>query len=59
MWTVGVVFVAGAMLAIGRYRLLTIATGLMLLGLAVGTAIALCITERNMNRYETQFFTVK
>jgi Mn2+/Fe2+ NRAMP family transporter len=40
LWTVGVVVVAGAMLAIGRYRLLTIATGLMLLGLAVGTGIA-------------------
>lgn len=40
LWTVAVVSCAGIMLRIGRYRLLTRATGLMLFGLAVGTAIA-------------------
>lgn len=40
LWTVAVVIAAGTMLALGRYRLLPIATGIMLLGLAVGTAIA-------------------
>jgi Mn2+/Fe2+ NRAMP family transporter len=37
---VAVVAAAGLMLRIGRYRLLTLATGLMLFGLAIGTAIA-------------------
>jgi Mn2+/Fe2+ NRAMP family transporter len=40
LWTIAVVAGAGLMLGIGRYRLLTLATGIMLLGLAVGTAIA-------------------
>lgn len=40
LWTLAVVLTAGGMLAVGRYRLLTLATALMLLGLALGTAIA-------------------
>lgn len=40
LWTVVVVAAAAAMLAVGRYRLLTVATAFMLLGLAAGTAIA-------------------
>ena len=40
LWSLAVVTTSGLMLLIGRYRLLTMATGLMLLGLAIGTGIA-------------------
>ena len=43
-WTAIVVVTAGAMLLAGRYRLLTVASGLMLAGLVVGTAIAFVST---------------
>ncbi|RKZ12505.1 hypothetical protein DRQ32_03590 [bacterium] len=39
-WTVVVVAAAAAMLFVGRYRLLSLATALMLLGLSIGTIIA-------------------
>ena len=39
-WTAVTVIVAGSMLRFGRYRLLTIASGIMLLGLMLGTAVA-------------------
>lgn len=43
-WTAVVVFVSGLMLLAGRYRLLTLASALMLLGLVVGTSIAFLAT---------------
>ena len=43
-WTAIVVLVAGVMLLAGRYRLLTIASGLMLFGLMIGTAVAFFTT---------------
>lgn len=39
-WTGVSVLVAGLMLLAGRYRLLTIASGIMLFGLVIGTAVA-------------------
>lgn len=47
-WTGLVVVVAGIMLLAGRYRLLTIASGIMLLVLAAGTAVAFFTTPPSL-----------